>query len=132
MRFHPDANIQKLCESYDIKINVGDNNLYTALIPIKNLEAIAQDHHILEIDTGQEIHFMMDSVRIFTHIDEAYNGTNGLNTPYRGKNVLIGIIDAGLDFGHPNFRDNNGKAAFRLFGTKTISSQPPILPMDMG
>lgn len=109
VRFHPDANIQKLCESYDIKINVGDNNLYTALIPIKNLEAIAQDHHILEIDTGQEIHLMMDSVRIFTHIDEAYNGTNGLNTPYRGKNVLIGIIDAGLDFGHPNFRDNNGK-----------------------
>ena len=55
---------------------------------------------------------MMDSVRILTHVDEVHVGI-GLPTSYQGEGTIIGIIDRGFDFTHPNFRDENGDCRIR-------------------
>ncbi|MGV3631787.1 MAG: S8 family peptidase [Bacteroidota bacterium] len=49
-----------------------------------------------------------DSTRVKAHIDEIHMGTGGLSMPYTGKNVIVGIVDDGIDFRHPDFRDANG------------------------
>ncbi|MFN5416105.1 MAG: S8 family peptidase [Flavobacteriia bacterium] len=50
-----------------------------------------------------------DSTRATVHVNEVHAGTNGLSMPYTGKNVIIGIVDDGIDFKHPDFLTSNGK-----------------------
>lgn len=132
LRVRPETNVQELCNEYGIKLNVGYNDLYTALIPMENLEPLTRNQAVLEIDAGQEVRSMMDSARIFTHVEEAYNGTGRLDRPYRGNGVLIGIIDTGLDFGHPNFRDANGHTRIRAVWDQNNFMAPADTPYGYG
>ena len=44
----------------------------------------------------------MDSARYYSDVADAYAGTK-LPQPYTGKGVIVGVVDQGLDFTHPNF-----------------------------
>jgi len=48
-----------------------------------------------------------DSARYYSHVDPVQNGI-GLDMPYTGKDVIVGVIDCGFDFNHINFCDSNG------------------------
>lgn len=50
-----------------------------------------------------------DSTRVKAHVEEIQNGLGGLSMPYTGKNVIVGIVDDGCDFKHPDLIDANGK-----------------------
>lgn len=112
VHFKPETDKENLCNRYEVCLNVGHNDIYTAVIPMYNLEAFAKEDAILDIDAGKEVRTMMDSVRIFTHIDEVYIG-KGLPQSYQGNNTIIGIIDSGFDFTHPNFRDASGECRIK-------------------
>jgi hypothetical protein len=43
------------------------------------------------------------------HAIEVHNGSNGLSNAYTGKDIIIGIVDQGLDWSHPDFKSPNGK-----------------------
>lgn len=51
-----------------------------------------------------------DSSRVHHNVNQVHNGTNGLDASYTGKNVIIGYIDTGCDFQHPDFKDANGNS----------------------
>ena len=107
IRLADGADIERIGRIYDVKFNVGTGNLYTAVVPMSMLAALADDDGVEAVDAGQEVHMMMDAARRLTHVDEVHAGTS-LTMPYTGKGVLVGIIDAGFDFNHPNFRDKDG------------------------
>lgn len=106
IRLADGADIERIGRIYGVKFNVGTGNLYTAVVPMSMLAALADDDGVEAVDAGQEVHMMMDAARRLTHVDEAHAGTS-LTMPYTGKGVLVGIIDAGFDFNHPNFRDKD-------------------------
>ena len=107
IRLADGADIERIGRIYGVKFNVETGNLYTAVVPMSMLAALADDDGVEAVDAGQEVHMMMDAARRLTHVDEAHAGTS-LTMPYTGKGVLVGIIDAGFDFNHPNFRDKDG------------------------
>lgn len=107
IRLADGADIERIGRIYGVKFNVGTGNLYTAVVPMSMLAALADDDGVEAVDAGQEVHMMMDAARRLTHVDEVHAGTS-LTMPYTGKGVLVGIIDAGFDFNHPNFRDKDG------------------------
>lgn len=49
-----------------------------------------------------------DSARYFSRVDPVHLGT-GLEMPYTGKGVIVGVIDGGFDYNHINFWDEEGK-----------------------
>lgn len=49
-----------------------------------------------------------DSMRVKAHVNGAHQGLPPLPAPYTGKDVLMGIIDTGMDFRHPDFLDSLG------------------------
>lgn len=108
----PDTNINDLSSKYGVRLNVGYNNVYTAIIPINQVNNFAQDTSVLSIDTGKETRAMMDSVRIYSNIEQAFTGNN-LPHSFQGEGVIIGIIDNGFDFTHPNFKDENGNCRIK-------------------
>ncbi|WP_028897803.1 S8 family peptidase [Prevotella sp. HUN102] len=108
--FKENANIQSLVSRYDIHLNVKVGNRYTALIPLQMVDSIADEPSISQIDIGDTTRPMLDSVRILTHIDAVHDGGSGLTSSYKGKNVIVGVIDTGFDFSHPNFKDASGNS----------------------
>lgn len=50
-----------------------------------------------------------DSARVMHQVDEVHAGIFPLPEGYTGKDVIVGIVDAGLDHNHPDFIDENGE-----------------------
>lgn len=64
--------------------------------------------HAVAQEGGNVLKPMTDDVRRQTNVDFVQRG-QGLSSSYKGKGVLIGIVDTGFDFTHPNFKDKDGK-----------------------
>jgi subtilisin family serine protease len=52
---------------------------------------------------------LADSAVVRHHALEVHQGSNGLSSSYTGKNVIVGVVDQGLDWSHPDFKLSNGK-----------------------
>jgi len=107
VRLIPQTDTNVLNEKYGVRLNTGAGGIYTAIIPMEQLRTFARDSTVMNIDASTEVRMMMDSVRIYTNIDPAFTG-NGLSHSYQGEGTIIGIIDSGFDFTHPNFKDADG------------------------
>lgn len=49
-----------------------------------------------------------DSARYYSHVDPVHEGI-GLDMPYTGEGVIVGVIDCGFDFNHINLWDADGQ-----------------------
>jgi minor extracellular serine protease Vpr len=107
IRLAEGADTARLAAAYGVKFNVRCGDVCTALVPVTKLEALAADAGVAGVDAGQEVHTMMDEVRRLSNVDAAHAGMQ-LQMPYKGNGVLVGVIDAGFDFCHPNFLDSDG------------------------
>ncbi len=50
----------------------------------------------------------------FSHVNDVHQG-NGLDMPYDGTGVIVGLYDSGIDPNHINFCDENGDPRIKLF-----------------
>lgn len=83
-------------------------NIITADIPINTLDKIAESDGVRYIEMGAPVKSNLNKARQDAHVNEVQTGIS-LPEEYRGKGVVIGVIDNGFEFGHPNFysRDKN-------------------------
>ncbi|TXI83280.1 MAG: T9SS type A sorting domain-containing protein, partial [Crocinitomicaceae bacterium] len=51
---------------------------------------------------------LADSALVKHNVVQVHNGTGGLGNSYTGKDVIIGFVDQGIDWNHPDFIDANG------------------------
>ncbi|MGB0933309.1 MAG: S8 family peptidase [Lishizhenia sp.] len=49
-----------------------------------------------------------DTARAMHFVNEVHNGVSPLKQSFTGEGVIIGYVDQGLDFNHPDFIDENG------------------------
>jgi len=75
---------------------------------------------------------LADSARLLHYVNQVHNGTGGLDSPYTGKGVIIGIVDQGLDFTHPDFKNDDGTTRFLRYWDHTLSSGGPASPYGYG
>lgn len=70
-----------------------------------------------------------DTSRMVQKVNSVHNGSGGLPAAYTGKNVVIGYVDQGLDFNHPDFRDANGHTRVLRYWDHTlpVNSRTPAL-----
>ena len=81
--------------------------IITAQVEVDNIENIAMMPEVKNLQIGIPVHPKMDKARVATNVDKVQAGTN-LPIPFLGKNVVIGIIDSGIEYGHINFFDSTG------------------------
>lgn len=54
----------------------------------------------------------MDSALKYANVLPLHEG-KGLSSPYKGKGVVVGVVDVGFEFTHPNFYSEDGEE-FRI------------------
>lgn len=59
---------------------------------------------------------------IVTHFVKPVHEGSGLSSSYTGNNVIIGYVDQGIDWNHPDFIDENGNTRVLRYWDHTIST----------
>lgn len=71
-------------------------------IPARQLKALAEQDAVLYLEQPRQYYPFMSHARTETGVTRVTTG-EGLETPYTGKGVVIGVIDQGFEYGHPAF-----------------------------
>lgn len=74
---------------------------------------------------------MNDTMVIRNRIKPVKLGTSPLTQAYDGTGVIMGIIDTGIDFNHPDFKDNSGNTRINFIWDQTVAT-PTTAPMPFG
>lgn len=90
-------------EELGVKIGTRCKEIVTAQIPLSAVESVAALPEVTYIQIGSPVHKQMDKARAASGVDKVQSGMSPLNAPYWGKDVVIGIIDNGFEYGHPAF-----------------------------
>ena len=72
-----------------------------------------------------------DTARGHMNINPVHTGAN-LDMPYSGKGVIIGYVDQGLDFNHPDFKNEDGSSRVLRYWDQTLNSGGPVGPFGYG
>lgn len=97
----------------DIDITDELGNIIIASVPLNNVEKLEAIDAIEFIEFEQPVNMLCDSARIATKVNDIHNGFN-LPQAYKGKDVIVGVIDCGIDFNHINFKDENKNSRIKL------------------
>ncbi|MBP5509040.1 MAG: S8 family serine peptidase [Prevotella sp.] len=117
-------------EALGVQIESKFDKLCTALIPVDQIEALAALDNVTRIEVAEILQPANDLQRKATQAGDAISNSAaaqalGLTKQYTGKNVILGIIDTGIDFQHIAFKDKNGKSrivrAYKLSGSQSTS-----------
>lgn len=75
---------------------------------------------------------MNDTMRMHHFVDPVHAGTGGLSSSYTGKNVIIGVVDTGIDYQHPDFQDTNGNTRVIRYWDQSLNGLNPPMPYNYG
>jgi len=105
-------------EYLDVMIGSKSKDIWTAYVPLQNVEAFTKVSGIEYIDVDRPTAPLMDEARELTRVDSVHAGIN-LPQAYDGKDIVLGIIDAGFDYTHPTVFDT----AYSTFRLKSVWEQ---------
>jgi minor extracellular serine protease Vpr len=109
-----------------VEIRTVAGNILTADIPLDRLKEIASNSFIKKLELPLLLSKSNDSLmKKYTTVDRVSAGETPLTLPYTGKGVMIGIIDDGIEFGHPYFLDSSGKTMIHAIWNMDYTLHPP-------
>lgn len=73
------------------------------------------------IEKPKRLYFQLETGRRVSCIDQVWNPPLSLS----GKGVLIGIVDSGIDYSHPDFRNDDGTTRIISLWDQNIAGNPP-------
>lgn len=112
----------KVCASFD--------GFVAVRIPADMMSDVTALAGVRRISLARRLELCNDSSRYFSGIQPLHDGT-GLVAPLRGKGVLIGMIDTGIDFNHINFMDSEGKnRVLAVYMPDDTTGTPPVVHGD--
>jgi minor extracellular serine protease Vpr len=82
-------------------------NIYAARVPVSSLELLGRDQSTVFIEASARRERFNDSGRIDIGAHQVHQGVD-LPAGYRGEGVVVGVLDSGIDFTHPDFSNDNG------------------------
>lgn len=88
--------------------------IYKGLIPIEQIAALAAAPTVQYLQIGQRVAADVDSSRRVSNVNQVHQGLAPLNTGYKGKGAVVGVIDNGFDYTHPTFYDSTGEDNYRI------------------
>jgi hypothetical protein len=89
---------------YDIK------NFQAIVVPKNKYQLLKQQLFISEIkfEYNQGV-LLADTMLSHIHAEPIHQGEFPFPSAYEGSGIVMGFIDSGVDFNHPDFKDENGK-----------------------
>ncbi len=94
-------------EQFGVRPGTQVGNVLTARLPADALQTVAEHPSVRFVELARRRPRMNEAARADTKADLVHQGT-GLPQAYRGNGVIVGVIDSGIDFTHPDFSNDEG------------------------
>ncbi len=106
------GNISKLEESSQelgLLIKYSAGNIASIVIPKDKVSALLERKFVTYLEYQlNEVSLLNDTMLVKNRIKDVKNGIPPIAQPYNGNGVIVGIMDSGIDFNHPDFKLSNG------------------------
>lgn len=118
------ADASKL-ENLGVEIHtVLPSGIVTAWLPERAVEVISTMTEVEYVHLSAKNKLKMDVSRLEIGIDRVHAG-DGLDHPYKGEGVIVGVIDSGLDLDHADFQNEDGTTRVISVWDQTAEGTPP-------
>lgn len=79
-----------------------------------SIQQLSKHKDVIRIEyTQHHLQLMSDTAHIRNRIKNIKTGLSPLAQAYDGNGIIVGIIDSGTDFNHPDFKDVNGHSRIK-------------------
>ncbi|MDF2438061.1 MAG: hypothetical protein K0Q95_2437 [Bacteroidota bacterium] len=122
--------VKQLCESSGGALRYSSGDISVIRIPLCSLKHVIDTKSIIRVEAyNQRMQPLNDTMAIQTNVVQVQNGAAPLTQGYDGSGVIVGIIDTGIDFTHPDFKDSTGKSRIINLWDQTlpVASNTPSL-----
>ncbi len=100
------------------------NNILTAEVPIGAIRQLALEPEIIYIAGSLIDKPMINVSRVETKVKQLHDGS-GIPRPYKGKDVVVGVLDSGIDWQHQDFKNAGGNRIRFLWDMFGQGNPPP-------
>lgn len=102
----------------------------SARIPSRLIDKVYEDSNVVAIQESRQGLPYLNNARPEIGADRVLSG-DGLDTPYTGKGVVIGVIDEGFEYKHVAFLDDNNKTrVIGMWNRRGYSNGTDADPVD--
>ena len=98
---------------YNVQTRTRVGDILVARAPLSGLNDLSLEPGIRLVQISHEGTMRLDSSLKSIGADKVHLGID-LPQGYRGNDVVVGIVDSGIDFTHPDFSDDNGSRILHL------------------
>jgi len=120
----------QVCDDYDMLMVTDLGHIAVVDVPVSQIVKAAADPRVVRMEKEGGFHLCLDEARIVANVNPVTNGDSPLPQAYTGKGVIVGVLDAGVQYNHPTFLDANGQPRFRKvwdFDDKDGQPEPVVL-----
>lgn len=111
--------------SYGVEIRTRIKNIVTAMVYVDRIEEIAKDGRVIYIELSRLMEPVLDKSVPSTSADliRIYHEYGIASIGYTGKGVVVGVVDTGIDWTHPDFKDPvTGKTRIIRIWDQTVNT----------
>ncbi|MCL2415764.1 MAG: S8 family serine peptidase, partial [Defluviitaleaceae bacterium] len=113
------GDIMALAEQLDAKIEILNSNYAIMTLPLSYIPLLGDFKEIEYYEPPKDVSLIMTESLYHVCIDT--NVTSTLS----GNGVIIALLDSGIDYTHPDFRNANGTTRILYLWDMTIPGNPP-------
>ena len=82
-------------------------NIMIVQVPASQLKQLSNFAEVRFIEASKKLSYKMDTAIVHSNVDDLQTGT-ATGSSLTGKDVIVGIVDESLDYGHADFQDSSG------------------------
>jgi subtilisin family serine protease len=131
--FTPDTDLWELIVKYSGSLDQIREELQISAVELANQYAILTipEYLIGRLSDYEQIEYIEKPKRLFYEVNEGrtascINPIQNENFNLFGEGVLVAVIDSGIDYSHPDFRNVDGTTRIEALWDQTIPGSPPI------
>ena len=112
----------------DAVVEAQIDDILIVRVPVDNIERIAASPKVRRMSIERPLKLKNKTTRTKTRINTVHETLDIAGNAFKGKGVVVGIIDMGIDYNHINFKDADGNSRVKrvMNGTKFFTTEAQI------
>ena len=129
------AEIKKYVEQTGGAFIYSTGDISSVTLKVKYIKSLSEKTFVKRMEARSpfsKLQPLNDSMLVNNRVVAVHAGNSPLTQPYKGNGVVLGFIDTGIDFTHPDFIDSTGKSRIKFLWDQNLPDSVPPQPYNYG